>query len=125
MSRVIKNTLIDEIRSHKTRSQSNQKFQEEFLHQNNHSSELEELVEEEWKIYLTHKALEKVKVKFKGKAIQVFERSMDGEDADTIASQLDLKKNTVYRLKKRVQIALREEIQALQYLLEGTDHVSS
>lgn len=122
MSRVIKNTLIDEIRLQKNRQRGIEEVQLQQQHQNQLHDELDEKIEEEWKIFLTKKAIDKIKLRFTGKAMQVFELSMKDHSPEEIARTLDLKKNTVYRLKKRVQLALREEIQALQFNYEGSQH---
>ena len=122
MSRVIKNTMIDELRSNKTRAQSQQKYKEEVVDNEEAPSDLEQIIEEEWKVYLTQKAFEKIEARFKGKAIEVFNLCMDDVSPEDIAKQLDLKRIRSTDSKKRVQTALREEIQALQHLLEGTSH---
>jgi len=120
MSRVIKHTLIDELRLQQTRHIGLQSILEHQLHTMQSNDTLEQSIEEDWKIYLTKKALEKITQRFRGKAMSVFELSMNHHSSEEIAKLLNLKKNTVYRLRQRVQLALREEIQALQQLLEGT-----
>jgi RNA polymerase sigma-70 factor (ECF subfamily) len=122
MSKVIKNTLIDELRLQKNRQRGKEELKLEQQHRDTFNDDFDERIEEEWKIFLTKKALDKVKLRFTGKAMQVFELSMKENSPEEIATKLDLKKNTIYRLKKRVQLALREEIQALQLTYEGTQH---
>lgn len=124
MSRVIKNTLIDELRLEKNRQRGTEEIKQQQQHQDSFHDDLDNKIEEEWKIFLTQKAIDKIKLRFTGKAMQVFELSMKDISADEIANQLDIKKNTVYRLKKRVQLALKEEIQGLQHTYEGSSNES-
>ena len=63
----------------------------------------EEYAEREWKAYLVRVATEKVKSSFRGDAMEVFERTMQGEDVAAIAKDLDIKETSVYQLKQRVK----------------------
>lgn len=80
--------------------------------------DLDQIAEEEWGIYLTNMALERVRLLFSGKAIQVFMLSAEGIAADEIAKKMNLKENSVYRLKNRVKVRLASEIEQLRSELE-------
>ena len=72
----------------------------------------------EWEVYLTNLALERIKENFSGQSMEVFERSLQGQSVELIASELGLKENSVYRLKNRVKDRLISEVQQLRHDLE-------
>jgi RNA polymerase sigma-70 factor (ECF subfamily) len=81
-------------------------------------SELEKIAGREWEIHLTSTAVSNLSPQFSGKAMQVFQMSMDGDTIETIAEKLELKTNSVYRLRNRVKERLVKEIQRLRTDLE-------
>lgn len=83
------------------------------------SPEIEARVEEEWQQYVVRLAMDRVRVKFSGNAMEVFSRSLAGESVEGIAGELGIKVNTVYILKHRVKTMLLREIQLLKHDLEG------
>lgn len=80
--------------------------------------EINHIMEREWEIHLTNLALENIEPLFSGKAVEAFRMSLEGKDVDQIASELDLKENSVYRLKNRVKDRLIREIVHLREELE-------
>lgn len=83
------------------------------------SPEIEARVEEEWQQYVVQLAMERVRGRFSGNAMEVFSRSLAGEEVEDIARELGIKINTVYILKHRVKTMLLKEIQLLKHDLEG------
>jgi len=79
---------------------------------------LERIAEKEWEIHLTNTAVSNLTPQFSGKAMQVFQMSMDGDSIEKIAEKLNLKTNSVYRLRNRVKERLVKEIQRLRTELE-------
>ena len=77
-------------------------------------ADIEEIAEREWEIHLTNMALDRIRDKFSGRAIQVFMMSLKGADVREISRQMELKENSVYRLKNRVKHRLIEEIKLLR-----------
>lgn len=80
--------------------------------------DIHRIAEEEWEIHLANLAMERIEGLFSGKAIQVFMMSLEGEGVASIARKMELKENSVYRLKNRVKERLAEEIKQLREELE-------
>ena len=79
---------------------------------------VEQIAEREWRVHLFNLAMERVEGLFSGKAMQVFKLSLDGMDVAQIASKMELKENSVYRLKNRVKERMALEIEVLREELE-------
>ena len=124
MSHIIRNTLTDYHR-HCTRRAKHEitlaplSKDEMKWFEPSTPSNIDAMIEEEWEVQVTQRALKMVSKRFSGKTIAVFELALQGLSPDEIARKCELKKNSVYRLSKRVQSALREEIRSLQHHLEG------
>jgi RNA polymerase sigma factor (sigma-70 family) len=80
--------------------------------------EIEDIAEREWEIHLTNLALENIESLFSGKAVETFRLTLEGKSVEEIAAELDLKENSVYRLKNRVKERLIQEIRHLRSELE-------
>jgi RNA polymerase sigma factor (sigma-70 family) len=80
--------------------------------------EIDNIMEHEWEIHLTNLALENITPLFTGKAIDAFRMTLEGKSVEEIAKELDLKDNSVYRLKNRVKERLILEIKHLREELE-------
>jgi RNA polymerase sigma-70 factor (ECF subfamily) len=80
--------------------------------------EIDNIAEREWEIHLTNMALENIGPLFSGKAVDAFRLTLEGKSVEEIANQLDLKENSVYRLKNRVKERLIQEIRHLRDELE-------
>lgn len=80
--------------------------------------DIERIAEREWGIHLANMALENIRPLFSGKAIKVFQLSLDGMDVPQIAREMELKENSVYRLKNRVKARLIIEVEELRKELE-------
>ena len=80
--------------------------------------DIEQIAEREWGVHLANMALENVKPLFSGKAIKVFQLNLDGMEIPQIAKKMNLKENSVYRLRNRVKARLITEIEELRKELE-------
>ena len=76
--------------------------------------DIDTIADEEWKIYISKLAWEKVREEFKGKVEECFQMFLAGESVDKICAQLEIKKNTAYVFRKRVQTRMRREILRLE-----------
>lgn len=76
-------------------------------------SELEAIIERDWKQNLTQKALKNCEQHFNGAAMEVFKRSLAGQDNKNIAKELNLAESSVRTLKGRVQQAMIKEVSHL------------
>lgn len=77
--------------------------------------EIYKISEEEWKNHITTLALENLKQEFGGKVIDCFLMFMEGKDIESICTSLDIKKNSAYVYRKRVQERLFKEIRKINY----------
>jgi len=82
-------------------------------------SEFEKLIDEEWENYITTLAMDKIQSTYKGKGIEVFQRTLAGESASKISEDLNIAETTVYTLRQRVKKSLLQEIRHLIQELEG------
>jgi len=67
---------------------------------------IDELIDNEWKMYVTDIAITHMRAKFRGQAIEVFELDLQGLSTDEIAEKTGLSKHSVYTLRMRMQKAL-------------------
>ena len=80
--------------------------------------DIDRIAEKEWGTHLANMAMERIEGAFSKKAVQSFMMSLEGVPAPEIAQKLDIKLNSVYRLKNRVKERLAEEIELLRSQLE-------
>jgi RNA polymerase sigma factor (sigma-70 family) len=80
--------------------------------------DIDKIAEKEWQLHITNLALDKIEPFFSGQAIQVFRLSLDGLEIKDISKKLDLKENSIYRLRNRVKKKLLLQIAELREELE-------
>ena len=73
-------------------------------------SDLESMIEQEWKDHVTDQVMSRLPDYFSGKAIDVFTMTLKGKSADEIAKQLALTTETVYVLRNRVRSRFMREV---------------
>ena len=77
-------------------------------------NDLEALIENEWRSYVSSRALENIKDSFSGVAIEAFVLSQkEGLSAEDIGERLEIKKESVYVLVSRVKSKFVTEIKHL------------
>jgi RNA polymerase sigma-70 factor (ECF subfamily) len=81
-------------------------------------SDVERLIQKEWRLYMTNFALERLCGIFSKKAVQVFELSLEGRSAKEIAEKLNITVDSVYTLKNRVKGRLIKEVHAIKQEVE-------
>lgn len=124
LNRIIRNAVIDfyrkkkRIHSKETHSLDDESNPLNETQLESGSDDLESFIEHEWKVHISNLAMERVKLSFSGKAIKVFELSLDGKDPQQVAKELDLATSSIYKLRKRVEQRLVLEIQNLKAELE-------
>lgn len=118
LSGVIRNTVLMYYRTNSRRLQKEDKAQ--FLNalQNEDESELETLIEKEWKSYITSLALQNIQKIFSGKAIEAFRMTLQEVPTKEICQKLDLQKDSLYTLRNRVKLRFVEEVRHLSRELE-------
>ncbi|WDE99025.1 sigma-70 family RNA polymerase sigma factor [Lentisphaera profundi] len=117
MGAVIRNTTMNYYRKQANQAKRDASEMNSYL-DSTPQSELDLMIEKEWKSYICELAFKKMESLFSGNAIEVFELSMKGMTTDAIAEQLNLKKDSVYVLKNRVKKKFMEEVRALVSQLE-------
>ena len=109
LSRVIYNTVIDH-----TRSMKKNLNMVELDDNHGIDPQVNKMMDEEWENYIANLAYQRIQSSFSGKALDVFEMILAGIDSEKIAQKLDIKQNSVRRLKKRVKDRLKKEVSLLQ-----------
>jgi len=120
--RVIKNIAIAHFRKNKALNTKHESFGEMQMQAQQggyKESELETLIDKEWKKYITALAMERVSKSYTGEAIKVFEMTLEGASVAEISNATGVLENTVYTYRRRVKKSLLMEIQMIQYDLEN------
>jgi len=114
---VLKNTMFSHLKKRKATQNRDERWAEEKIRQLE-SNELEEDYETEWQQKICDLAFENIKKKFSGRAIDVFTQTLEEIPVETICKNLELKRDSVYRLRGRVKKALTKEVNFLREQLE-------
>lgn len=85
---------------------------------NTSQADLDVLIYEEWRSYLTGMALDNIKKIFSGKAFEALEMTLEEVSVDEICRKLDLKKESLYVLRNRVKSRFIEELRYLSRELQ-------
>jgi RNA polymerase sigma-70 factor (ECF subfamily) len=117
LSFVIRNTVLNQISSAQRRSAWHDQFQELQINRPANDA-LDEMIQNEWKAYVSNRALENLKTHFSTNAVEVFSMTLKGAEAPEIADKLKLKVQTVYSLRTRVKAQFMAEIRGLIEELE-------
>ena len=122
LSHVTRNTVLNYIDQQK-RQQNRQSHlaESQDIHDRLNAmseTELETMVEKEWRAYVCTMALDNLRELFSGQAVDVFSLSQKDKSAAEIADMLGLKKESVYVLISRVKSKFVEEVKRLIKELE-------
>ena len=119
MNKVIRNAVIDFHRAKNRRISTLDSKEEvntaDFPIDND---EFTKIIDKEWRAHITNLALDNIRSEFSGNAIEVFDLCLDGVPAKKIAENLVLAEASVYKLRKRVEEKLVQEIKRLKTELE-------
>jgi RNA polymerase sigma factor (sigma-70 family) len=116
MSQVIRNIVIGHFRKSQRHRNDHERASLIRLNEENEDHELPsiyEVAEREWKLHIANMAWENIKDEFRGKAADCFLLFSEGKQIDFICEALDIKKNTAYVFRARVQDRLFREIRHL------------
>ena len=116
LSTIIRNTSITHFRKNEMESNKKDKLLKNI--ESVSESKIEQVIDTEWNEYVADLAMEKVKEKFEGQAIEVFRLSLQEKNAREISEELGIKEDTVYSLRSRVKRRLKQEISKLRELIE-------
>lgn len=111
LSSVIRNTALAHLRGEQAYQKRMKNLEYgDYLEQLDKPQEIEQLIEQEWAMYISGQAMMRVKKLFKGQAIEAFELALDGFSGEEIAQRTGLTVSSVYTLRKRVKKRLYLEI---------------
>jgi len=110
---VIKNATLMYIKKRNTYSLKMNEFGSGLDQEYLLSSELEAKIEKDWERHIVDTALERVKKHFKGNAVEVFKLSLEGMPSKEITERFGMSTTTVYTLRKRVSVAMVQEVRRL------------
>ncbi|MCM8533363.1 MAG: sigma-70 family RNA polymerase sigma factor [Lentisphaeraceae bacterium] len=113
LSRVVKNEVMSTFRSQKRRIDITNGYLETLSEEN-----IDRAVRSEWEEFTIEVVLSRVEQEFTGQAIEVFKLYLKGLDAKEIAHNLNLKADSVYKLKNRVKTRLASEVRCLPLSLK-------
>lgn len=71
---------------------------------------IDNIAEQEWKNYISRMAWDNISPSFNSDMLEIFQLSLSGKSNRSIASDRDMKENTIAVYKKRVRLALHKEI---------------
>jgi RNA polymerase sigma factor (sigma-70 family) len=77
-------------------------------------TELDKVIESEWEKHIIKVALGNIRSLFSEQAIYVFEQSLLGKNSEELSQKLDIKPNSVNKLKNRVKMRMIEEVEHLR-----------
>ena len=80
--------------------------------------EVQAIMEAEWKRHVVNLALVRIQGHFTDRAMLAFRLSVAGKTASEIGARLELKPNSVNKLKNRVKLRMLQEIERLREELE-------
>jgi len=111
LSTIIKNTVLDFYKKNKGKKNISLDAQDCNL---SIPSNIDEMVEGEWKSHISKMAIERISKYFSGNAVDVFNASYSGKSTEEISREFNISTDTVYVLKNRVKSRLLQEIKSLQ-----------
>ena len=115
---VIRNTVLMFYKSDGRRRKREEKAGfYQFLEESD-ETELESVIETEWKSHITSLAMENIQKIFSGKAVEAFRMTLQEIPADKICQKLDLQKDSLYTLRNRVKLRFVEEVRHLSRELQ-------
>ncbi|MBF0196334.1 MAG: sigma-70 family RNA polymerase sigma factor [Planctomycetes bacterium] len=80
--------------------------------------EIDKIIEREWKAHICNLAMDRVKPLFSSRALKIFDDFVSGVNIKKISQEYEIKENSVYKMKNRVQLRVKAEIQRLIRELE-------
>jgi len=111
---LVKNEVFTHYRKQKNFTNSMSSLDAEYIpEQALDQSDLEGNIAAEWKRYITKVALDRLRLSFRGHAIDIFELGTKGFTTDEICEKLGLSASTVYTLRKRVKRYLYNEAESI------------
>lgn len=122
LSFVIRNVVLNFIKKNNSQLKKIDRLAKDpshdFSKEKTKDSEIDKLIEDEWKLHVSTLAFENIRSLFSGKAIEVFEMSLKGLSLNQISDELELPYNSVKVLKSRVKSRYMAEVKRLIHNFE-------
>jgi len=119
LRQLIKNTAFNHFRKIKRDSRKHDAFgQEVITYEQYNEEEIDKIIMDEWKKFITQKALARAESTFKGKAMEILKLDLQEKSIDEICAIVQIEKDSVYTLRARVKKALMKEIRNITNDLE-------
>lgn len=118
LSRVIKNTAYSYFSSRGAERERVTRYATEKEITSPESDVIENILDEEWKAYLSNLALQNLEKTVSQQSISIFKRMLAGESSAALAAELGLKENSIHRIKNRTRDKVITEIARLRRELE-------
>ena len=115
---VVKNEVLGNLRKYKSQARTLERYSNEVEVHEEGSSELDQIIVEEWERLLYTQAMERVKGQASQNAIKVFVLTREGLSVEEISEQVGVTVNSVYSLRKIVKQQLVQEVKNLKQELE-------
>ncbi len=112
---IIRNTAYSHL---KARHSEQQRIDLYFKDNQEGSGQIDELMREEWKAHICQKALDNLRGTFTDQSVEIFEKTLAGQEVSELAVSYGVKENTIYRIKNRVKERLIVEIKRIREDLE-------
>lgn len=128
LNTVIKNTAFtyyNKNKNHDSKVFSMNTEQGEMPLESFSESNIDSMIEREWEAYICNLAMKNVRPLFSERALKIFDLFISGVSIDDISKRFDIKENSVYKIKNRVRIRLKEEAKQICSQLEPMNHSSA
>ena len=113
LTTIIKNAALNKINKNKLKHKLNNPDVKEYLMPDK-DSEFEQEIQKEWEAYVSTLAFERIKHLFSDKAIKSFTLFLDKVSPEQIAEQLEISRDSVYKMRARVVKRLQDEIKVIR-----------
>lgn len=118
LSYVVRNIVLNFVQKNKTRIHKLEQFSQEVKGHAAFHSEVDRMIEREWKLHISGMAMESIRSLFSETAIAVFELSLEGLDRMQVSKRLQITPDSVKVLKCRVKSRYLMEVKRLITELE-------
>jgi len=113
---VLKRASYAYLKSKKSRVLRENKYFENSVSEE--ASDLDVLIEDQWKLHVTNLAFDRVRESFRGQSVEVFQRLASGESVESVMEATGLARQSIYTMKMRVQKSLAREVRYVMDQLE-------
>lgn len=120
LARISKNTALNFLKRKSTRERAQHIDDgESHILSLSTGAELEDLAEDEWRLFIAQSAWEVIQDKFNPLQLKVYAEMAEGSTAAEVSQLLDIKENTAYVYRKAVQEGMSLAIKRLNVELDG------